>query len=63
MGINTKEEKPEGYEEALERIYKQFLKDKYSLCLEVRYNGRVLHQFPEVPCPAMILEMLELGRF
>ena len=52
------------YEELLDYLRKEFLEDKYSLCLQVRDKDSddVIYEFPRVPCPELFLEQLKLKK-
>ena len=55
-------EQGELYEDMLEHLCKEFLKDKYSLCLQIRDGDRVVYEFPKIPCPGLFLEQLRIRK-
>jgi hypothetical protein len=51
------------YEDLLNNLSNQFLKEKYSLCLQVRdKNDAVVYEFPRVACPELFLEQLKIRK-
>ena len=52
------------YEDLLELLQREFLKEKYSLCLQVRGkdDDEVVYEFPRVACPELFLEQLKILR-
>ncbi len=44
----------------LSMLSDEYLEERYSLCLEIRDGDRVVHSFPKVACPELILQQLEL---
>jgi hypothetical protein len=51
------------YDDLLNHLSKEFLKEKYSLCLQVRDKNDVLvYEFPKVACPELFLEQLKIRK-
>ena len=51
------------YEDLLEHLRKEFLQDKYSLCLQVRgKDDEVIYEFPRIACPELFLEQLKIRK-
>ena len=48
------------YEGILSKLSEEYLEERYSLCLEIRDGDRVIHAFPKVACPELILQQLQL---
>jgi hypothetical protein len=48
------------YQGILSKLSEEYLQERYSLCLEIRDGDRVLHAFPKVACPELILQQLQL---
>jgi hypothetical protein len=49
------------YAGILESLAERYLKDRYSLCLEIRHEDQVVYTFPKIVCPRLIVEQLKLG--
>jgi hypothetical protein len=49
------------YSEILESLADRYLKDRYSLCLEIRHKDQVVYTFPKIACPRLIVEQLKLA--
>ena len=41
---------------------KEFLKERYALCLQLKKDDEVVYEFPKVPCPALFLEQLKIRK-
>lgn len=50
------------YEALLDMMSKEFLREKYALCLRLQKDEEVIYEFPKVPCPALFLEQLKIGK-
>ena len=50
------------YEALLDMMSKEFLKDRYALCLQLKRDDEVVYEFPKVPCPALFLEQLKIRK-
>ncbi len=51
------------YEDMLKHLSREFLKDKYSLCLQIRgKDGELVYEFPKVACPELFLEQLKIRK-
>ena len=48
------------YAGILESLADRYLKDRYSLCLEIRHEDQVVYSFPRIACPRLIVEQLKL---
>jgi hypothetical protein len=48
------------YQGIISLLADEYLEERYSLCLEIRDGDRVVHAFPKVACPELILEQLQL---
>jgi hypothetical protein len=49
------------YAGILESLADRYLKDRYSLCLEIRHEDQVVYTFPKIVCPRLIVEQLKLS--
>jgi hypothetical protein len=49
------------YTGILESLADRYLKDRYSLCLEIRHEDQVVYTFPKIVCPRLIVEQLKLS--
>jgi hypothetical protein len=49
------------YAGILELLADRYLKDRYSLCLEIRHEDQVVYTFPKIVCPRLIVEQLKLS--
>jgi hypothetical protein len=49
------------YAGILESLADRYLKDRYSLCLEIRHEDKVVYTFPKIVCPRLIVEQLKLS--
>lgn len=50
------------YEALLDMMSKEFLKERYALCLQLKKDDEVVYEFPKVPCPALFLEQLKIRK-
>ena len=51
------------YADILAHLSKEYLLEKYSLCLQIRDgDDGVVYEFPRVACPGLILEQLKLRK-
>ena len=51
------------YAEILEYLGQEYLKEKYSLCLQIRdETGGVVYEFPKVVCPELFLKQLKVKK-
>ena len=48
------------YRGILSKLSEEYLQERYSLCLEIRDGDQVVHAFPKVICPELILRQLQL---
>lgn len=49
------------YAGILESLADHYLKERYSLCLEIRHEDQVVYTFPRIACPHLIIEQLKLS--
>ncbi len=43
------------YAGILDSLAERYLKDRYSLCLEIRHEDKVVYTFPKIACPRLIV--------
>jgi hypothetical protein len=48
------------YAGILESLADRYLKDRYSICVDIKYEDRVVYSFPQIACPRLIVEQLKL---
>jgi hypothetical protein len=50
------------YEALLDMMSKEFLKDRYALCLQLKKDDEMAYEFTKVPCLALFLEQLKIRK-
>ena len=49
------------YAGILELLADRYLKDRYSLCLEIRHEDQVVYTFPKIVCPGLMANVFTMS--
>jgi hypothetical protein len=49
------------YAGILESLADRYLKDRYSICVNIKHADQVVYSFPRIACPRLIVEQLKLS--
>jgi hypothetical protein len=49
------------YAGILESLADRYLKDRYSICVDIKHADQVVYSFPRIACPRLIVEQLKLS--
>ena len=49
------------YAGILESLAERYLKDRYSICVDIKHNDQVVYSFPRIACPRLFVEQLKLS--
>jgi hypothetical protein len=44
----------------LESLVDRYLKDRYTICVQIKHNEQTVYSLPRIACPRLIIEQLKL---